>query len=93
LRITEDLSAPIEDVSSMEPGGSPNFKAYNEQRRFNNGGQPQQHQQNYAQTIQPAPEVNAVPMLSDSLEESSGTHATQSVFAPGGIGVTGAGLF
>ena len=93
LRISEDLSAPIEDMGLMEPGGSPNFKQFaNERRQFNNGGTPPQNTQNYAQNSQPAQNTVSIPMLSDSLEESSGTVATHGGL-PGMVGVTGAGLF
>lgn len=93
LRISEDLSAPIEDMGLMEPGGSPNFKQFaNERRQFNNGGNSPQTTQKYVQNSQPAQNTVSVPMLSDSLEENGGTVATQGGF-PGMVGVTGAGLF
>ena len=77
----------------MEPGGSPNFKQFtNERRQFNNGGNYPQNTQNYAQNSQPAQNMTSVPMLSDSLEESSNTVATQGGLS-GMIGVTGVGLF
>lgn len=93
LRISEDLSAPIEDMGLMEPGGSPNFKQFvNERKQFNNGSNIPQNTQNYAQNSQLAQNTSSIPMLSDSLEESSGTMATQGGL-PGIVGVTGAGLF
>lgn len=89
LRITEDISSPIEDLTGMDIGGSQNFQRYaNNKPQYNNYGntQPQQSipQQN----------VTSMPMLSDSLEATgkSISPANNSLNI-GIVNVTGSGLF
>ena len=91
LRITEDLSSPIEDLSGLEPGGSQNFQRYAKNGQQGNT----YHYGPSQQTQSSSPQVTSTPMLSDSLEPAGKTVApnTGMNFGTNPIGVTGAGLF
>jgi hypothetical protein len=91
LRITEDISSPIEDLTGMDIGGSPNFQRYANNKTQNN---------NYGSTTQYVPQaatqqgVTSMPMLSDSLEASGKTVTPKNNTLNNGIvSVTGSGLF
>lgn len=90
LRITEDLSSPIEDMGGLEMGGSPNFQKYAQNKQPYK--QPYQPVQQNAQ--QSNVQMNATPMLSDSLEPAGKTLSpTGNPLGTGMVSVTGDGLF
>lgn len=94
LRLTEDLSSPIEDLAGMEPGGSQNFQNYNKQYQQKQ----QENHYNYKpaqNTYNNTPQANSIPMLTDTLQPAGITKTPnkQNVLNTNGVDVTGNGLF
>ena len=91
LRITEDPTAPIEEVFTTVNGPSNASSGTYHNMYYNKVNTPHS-----AQNITPqTPEPNSVPMLSDTLEgdKSISTPPSELSFGSSPIGITGAGLF